>query len=172
MWYEHPSIYGSPYSPQWSRWESSLSISHFLSVKFVWEQNRKERLTFFSSCCYFPVGLLGLKMCIFALDVFLGVLLVLVPCRCLGCPPGCECFAVTHTVKCVSRSLLRVPPNIPGHARTVVITGNNIHQIGADSFTEPENVTNIILSNNRWECQCCLFLGYAYEPRLTLLMYT
>uniref|UniRef100_A0A3Q3BD58 Trophoblast glycoprotein 1a n=1 Tax=Kryptolebias marmoratus TaxID=37003 RepID=A0A3Q3BD58_KRYMA len=88
-------------------------------------------------------------MCIFALFVFCGVLLVRAPCWCLGCPLGCECFAVTHTVKCVSKSLLRVPQHVPGYARTVIITGNNIHQIRADSFTEPENVTNIILSNNR-----------------------
>lgn len=123
---------------------------NFLIIKFVREQ--KKRLTFFSDR-YFPVSLFRLRMCIFAFGAFLGVLLVFVPCLCSGCPPGCECFAVTHTVKCVSRSLLSAPQNIPGHARTVVITGNNIHQIGADSFIEPENVTNIILSNNRWECQ-------------------
>ncbi|KAF7226040.1 trophoblast glycoprotein [Nothobranchius furzeri] len=87
-------------------------------------------------------------MCIFATRLFLGVLFC-APYQCSGCPLGCECFAVTHTVKCVSKSLLRVPQNIPGYARTVVITGNNIHQIGAESFSELENVTNVILSNNR-----------------------
>lgn len=88
-------------------------------------------------------------MCVFALGVFWGFLLLCAPCQCLECPFGCECFALTRTVKCVSKALLTVPPNIPGYARTVVITGNNIHQIGPDSFKELENVTNIILSNNR-----------------------
>uniref|UniRef100_A0A672ZN87 Trophoblast glycoprotein-like n=1 Tax=Sphaeramia orbicularis TaxID=375764 RepID=A0A672ZN87_9TELE len=74
-----------------------------------------------------------LKMCIF----------------CLECPFGCECFAITRTVKCVSKDLYTVPQSIPGYARTVIITGNNIQRIGPESFTELENVTNIILSNNR-----------------------
>lgn len=87
-------------------------------------------------------------MCVFAVRVFLGILLC-AQYRCLGCPLGCECFAVTRTVKCVSKDLLAVPQSIPGYARTVIITGNNINQIGPDSFTELENVTNIILSNNR-----------------------
>lgn len=87
-------------------------------------------------------------MCVFALRVFLGILLC-APHQCLECPVGCECFAVTRTVKCVSKDLLTVPQSAPGYARTVVITGNNMHQIAADSFTEMENVTNIILSNNR-----------------------
>ncbi|XP_023275469.1 trophoblast glycoprotein-like [Seriola lalandi dorsalis] len=87
-------------------------------------------------------------MCIFAVRVFLGILLC-APYQCLECPFGCECFAVTRTVKCVSKDLLTVPQSVPGYARTVIITGNNIHQIAPDSFTEMENVTNIILSNNR-----------------------
>ncbi|XP_072250676.1 trophoblast glycoprotein-like [Leuresthes tenuis] len=87
-------------------------------------------------------------MCIFAVLVFLGVLFF-APYRCLECPFGCECFAVTRTVKCVSKALLNVPQDIPGYARTIIITGNDIHQIGPDSFTELGNVTNIILSNNR-----------------------
>ncbi|XP_044063921.1 trophoblast glycoprotein-like isoform X2 [Siniperca chuatsi] len=87
-------------------------------------------------------------MFVFAVRVFLGILLC-APYQCLECPFGCEYFAVTRTVKCVSKDLLTVPHSIPGHARTVIITGNNIHQIGPDSFTELENVTNIILSNNR-----------------------
>lgn len=90
----------------------------------------------------------NLEMCVFALCVFLGILLC-APHQCLECPVGCECFAVTRTVKCVSKDLLTVPQSAPGYARTVVITGNNMHQIAADSFTEMENVTNIILSNNR-----------------------
>ncbi|XP_070823154.1 trophoblast glycoprotein-like [Chaetodon trifascialis] len=87
-------------------------------------------------------------MYVFAARVFLGVLLC-APYQCLECPFGCECFAVTRTVKCVSKDLLTVPQSIPGYARTVIITGNNIHQIGPDCFAELENVTNIILSNNR-----------------------
>ncbi|XP_044216267.1 trophoblast glycoprotein-like [Thunnus albacares] len=88
-------------------------------------------------------------MCISAVrSVFLGVLLY-APYQCLECPFGCKCFAVTRTVKCVSKDLLTVPQLIPGYAKTFIITGNNIHQIGPDSFTELENVTNIILSNNR-----------------------
>lgn len=87
-------------------------------------------------------------MCIFVMNVFLGILLC-TPYQCLECPFGCECFVVTRTVKCVSKDLLTVPQNIPGYVRTVIITGNNIQQIGPDSFTELENVTNIILSNNR-----------------------
>ncbi|XP_034729603.1 trophoblast glycoprotein-like [Etheostoma cragini] len=84
----------------------------------------------------------------FAVRVFLGILLC-APYQCLECPFGCECFAVTCTVKCVSKDLLTVPQSIPGYAKTVIITGNNIHWIGPHSFTELENVTNIILSNNR-----------------------
>ncbi|KAK7926253.1 hypothetical protein WMY93_008563 [Mugilogobius chulae] len=38
---------------------------------------------------------------------------------------------------------------IPGYARTIVITGNNLQQIESDSFTDLDNVTNIILGNNR-----------------------
>ncbi|XP_008292348.1 trophoblast glycoprotein-like [Stegastes partitus] len=87
-------------------------------------------------------------MCIFPVLAFLGIFLC-APHQCSECPSGCECFAVTRTVKCVSKALLSVPQNIPGYARTVIITGNNIHQIGPGSFTELENVTNIILSNNR-----------------------
>ncbi|KAM9353453.1 trophoblast glycoprotein-like [Symphorus nematophorus] len=88
-------------------------------------------------------------MCVFPLRVFLGVLLC-ASYRCLEeCSSGCECFAVTRTVKCVSKDLLTMPQSIPGYARTVIITGNNIHHIGPDSFAELENVTNIILSNNR-----------------------
>ncbi|XP_078109454.1 trophoblast glycoprotein-like [Sander vitreus] len=87
-------------------------------------------------------------MCAFAVRVFLGILLC-APYHCLECPFGCECFAVTRTVKCVSKDLLTVPQSIPGYAKTVIITGNNIHRIGPHSFTELENVTNIILSNNR-----------------------
>ncbi|XP_032374138.1 trophoblast glycoprotein-like [Etheostoma spectabile] len=87
-------------------------------------------------------------MCAFAVRVFLGILLC-APYQCWECPLGCECFAVTCTVKCVSKDLLTVPQSIPGYAKTVIITGNNIHWIGPHSFTELENVTNIILSNNR-----------------------
>uniref|UniRef100_A0A8C2XJE5 Trophoblast glycoprotein 1a n=1 Tax=Cyclopterus lumpus TaxID=8103 RepID=A0A8C2XJE5_CYCLU len=87
-------------------------------------------------------------MWIFAVRVFLGILLC-ASYQCLECPFGCECFAVTRTVKCVSEDLLAVPQSTPGYAKTVIITGNNIHQVGPESFTEMENVTNIILSNNR-----------------------
>ncbi|XP_054898150.1 trophoblast glycoprotein-like [Poeciliopsis prolifica] len=88
-------------------------------------------------------------MCLLAACVFLGVVLLLAAYQCSACPLGCECCAVTHTVKCVSKDLLVVPQNIPGYTRSVVITGNNIHQVGPDSFTELQNVTNVILSNNR-----------------------
>ncbi|XP_068999240.1 trophoblast glycoprotein-like [Embiotoca jacksoni] len=87
-------------------------------------------------------------MCVFALLVFLGIICC-APYQCLECPSGCECFAATRTVKCVSTALLTVPQDIPVNARTVIVTGNNIQHIGPDSFTELENVTNIILSNNR-----------------------
>ncbi|KAM3873413.1 trophoblast glycoprotein-like [Diretmus argenteus] len=87
-------------------------------------------------------------MCIFAIRVFLGILLC-TPYHCLECPVGCECFAVTRIVKCVSKDLHAVPQSIPGYARTVIITGNSIHRIGPDSFTGLENATNIILSSNR-----------------------
>ncbi|XP_068426791.1 trophoblast glycoprotein-like [Clinocottus analis] len=87
-------------------------------------------------------------MWVFAVRVFLGILLCAHH-QCLECPFGCECFAVTRTVQCVSEDLLAVPQGIPGYSKTVIITGNNINQIGPESFTEMENVTNIILSNNR-----------------------
>ncbi|KAM9852147.1 trophoblast glycoprotein-like [Aulostomus maculatus] len=86
-------------------------------------------------------------MCVSAVRVLLGILLC-AQYQCLDCPLGCECFAITRSVKCVSKDLLTVPQNIPGYVRTVIITGNNIHGVGSDSFTELENVTNIILSNN------------------------
>lgn len=87
-------------------------------------------------------------MRVFASRVFLGILLC-APHQCSVCPSGCECFTVTRTVNCVSKDLLAVPQSVPGYARTVIITGNNIHQIGPDSFPALENVTNISLSNNR-----------------------
>ncbi|KAM8869540.1 trophoblast glycoprotein-like [Spinachia spinachia] len=87
-------------------------------------------------------------MCFFAFGVFWGILLC-APYQCLECPFDCECFALTRTVKCVSKEILTVPQSIPGYAQAVIITGRNIHQIGPDSFTKMENVTNIILSNNR-----------------------
>lgn len=87
-------------------------------------------------------------MCVFAVRVFLGFLLCS-PYQCLDCPFACECFAITRILKCVSKDLHMVPQRIPEYTRTVIITGNNIHQIAPDSFTELENVTNIILSNNR-----------------------
>lgn len=104
-------------------------------------------------------------MWVFAVRVFLEILLSS-PYQCLECPFGCECFAVTRTVKCVSEDLLAVPQSTPGYAKTVIITGNNIHQVGPESFTEMENVTNIILSNNRWECQCVVFSFIYIEPYL------
>lgn len=88
-------------------------------------------------------------MCILAACVFLGGVLFITPYQCFECPFGCECFAVTHTVKCVSKDLLTVPQNIPRFTRNVVITGNNIRKIGPHSFTELQNVTNVILSKNR-----------------------
>ncbi|XP_034083638.1 trophoblast glycoprotein-like [Gymnodraco acuticeps] len=88
-------------------------------------------------------------MCVFAVRLFLGVLFCAPRSQCLVCPFGCECFAVSHTVKCVSKDLLTVPQSIPGYAKTVIIAGNNILHIGPDSFVELENVSNIILSNNR-----------------------
>uniref|UniRef100_A0A3P9JV63 Trophoblast glycoprotein-like n=1 Tax=Oryzias latipes TaxID=8090 RepID=A0A3P9JV63_ORYLA len=87
-------------------------------------------------------------MCVFAVFVFWG-LLFFTPHQLSGCPLSCECFAVSSTVKCVSKSLLTVPKNIPGYARTLIFTGNHLHQIGPDSFKKLTNVTNIILSNNR-----------------------
>ncbi|XP_067366995.1 trophoblast glycoprotein-like [Channa argus] len=87
-------------------------------------------------------------MCIFVVRVFVGILLC-TPFQCVECPFGCECFAVTHTVKCLSKDLLTVPQSISGYTRTLIITGNNIHQIAPDLFTKLENVTNINLSNNR-----------------------
>ncbi|XP_020792846.2 trophoblast glycoprotein-like [Boleophthalmus pectinirostris] len=88
-----------------------------------------------------------LKMYIFVLFVFLGILLC-GPGQCLECPLGCECFALTRAVKCVSADLSILPRNIPGYARTIIITGNNLQRIESDSFTELDNVTNIILNNN------------------------
>ncbi|CAJ1061550.1 trophoblast glycoprotein-like [Xyrichtys novacula] len=87
-------------------------------------------------------------MCVFTFLVFLGILLC-APYQCSGCPLGCECFSVTRTVKCVSTDLHTVPQSIPGYSKTVIVTGNDINQIGPDSFSDLENVTNIILSNNR-----------------------
>ncbi|XP_010883698.1 trophoblast glycoprotein-like [Esox lucius] len=71
------------------------------------------------------------------------------PRQCMGCPSGCECYATTRTVKCVSRDLRAIPQGIPGYARNVIITGNDIFRIGPETFNELENVTNMILSNNR-----------------------
>ncbi|XP_061807617.1 trophoblast glycoprotein-like [Nerophis lumbriciformis] len=87
-------------------------------------------------------------MCNPALYVLLG-LLFYAQYRCWECPGSCECFAVTRTVKCIFEDLPSVPQKgIPGYARTLIITGNNIYRIGADSFAELENVSNVMLSNN------------------------
>uniref|UniRef100_A0A3B3ZBD8 LRRCT domain-containing protein n=1 Tax=Periophthalmus magnuspinnatus TaxID=409849 RepID=A0A3B3ZBD8_9GOBI len=86
-------------------------------------------------------------MYVFVFFVFLGILLC-GPGQCLDCPLGCECFALTRTVKCISADLLTLPRSIPGYARTIIITGNNLQRIESDSFTELDNVTNIILNNN------------------------
>ncbi|XP_076016941.1 trophoblast glycoprotein-like [Genypterus blacodes] len=90
----------------------------------------------------------SVEMCVLAISVFLGLVLC-APCQCLECPLGCECFAATRTVMCVSKDLLTVPQSAPPYARTVVITGNDIRRVGPESFIELENVTNVILSNNR-----------------------
>ncbi|XP_077455480.1 trophoblast glycoprotein-like [Stigmatopora argus] len=86
-------------------------------------------------------------MCISTVFVLLG-LLFCAQSPCSACPGGCECFAVTHTLKCVSKNLLMVPQIIPGYTKTVIVTGNTIQRIGPDSFTELENVSHVILSNN------------------------
>ncbi|XP_077384414.1 trophoblast glycoprotein-like [Festucalex cinctus] len=86
-------------------------------------------------------------MCISAVWMLLG-LLFCAHSQCSECPGGCECFAVTRTVKCVSKDLLMVPQIIPGYAKTVIITGNTIPRIGPDSFTELANVSNVILRDN------------------------
>ncbi|XP_028327589.1 trophoblast glycoprotein-like [Gouania willdenowi] len=87
-------------------------------------------------------------MVVFALCVFWGFLFS-TPGQCSVCPPGCECFEVTQTLECVSSDLHLVPQDIPGYVRTAIITGNNIHQIGPNSFAQQENVTNLVLNNNR-----------------------
>ncbi|XP_056142896.1 trophoblast glycoprotein-like [Lampris incognitus] len=86
-------------------------------------------------------------MYFFVIHVFLGVLLC-APYQCTECPFGCECFAATRTVKCIRKDLRTMPQRIPGYARTVIVTGNKIYGIGPGSFTELENVTNLVLSNN------------------------
>ncbi|CAL8248202.1 unnamed protein product [Lota lota] len=85
-------------------------------------------------------------MCMFT---FCVLLFFVAPYQCMKCPFGCTCFAATNTVKCVSKELRAVPLGIPEYARTLIVTGNNIQQVGPDSFPELENVTNICLSNNR-----------------------
>ncbi|XP_059909229.1 trophoblast glycoprotein-like [Gadus macrocephalus] len=89
-------------------------------------------------------GHIGVRMCTFFLLFFFVTLN-----QCMQCHFGCTCFAATNTVRCVSKDLRAVPLSIPGYARTLIVTGNNIPQIGPDSFPELENVTNICLSNNR-----------------------
>lgn len=81
--------------------------------------------------------------------LFWGGILLCAPSRCLDCPAGCQCFAANRLVKCVSKDLTAVPQSIPGYARTVIITGNDIRQVGPESFAELQNVTNLVLSNNR-----------------------
>jgi len=85
-------------------------------------------------------------MLVFLLPVFL---FFPAPSACLECPPGCRCSAATSTVECVSTDLHSVPLSLPGYARTLLITGNHIHQLGLHSFPQLENVTNVCLSNNR-----------------------
>ncbi|XP_061676699.1 trophoblast glycoprotein-like [Syngnathoides biaculeatus] len=86
-------------------------------------------------------------MCISAVRVLLG-LLFCARSQCSECPGGCECFAVTRAVKCVSKDLRTVPAIFPGYAKTVVITGNAIDKIGPDSFKGLGNVSDVVLSNN------------------------
>ncbi|KAJ3598330.1 hypothetical protein NHX12_001841 [Muraenolepis orangiensis] len=85
-------------------------------------------------------------MHMFAFCVFLSFLALF---QCTECPLGCQCSAATNTVRCVSKDLRSVPLSIPGYARTLVVTGNHIHRIGAGSFPELENLTNVCLSDNR-----------------------
>lgn len=66
-----------------------------------------------------------------------------------SCPPPCECSEAAHTVKCVSRELRDIPGGIPGYARNLFITGNQLSRIGPGSFRGLENVTTLSLSNNR-----------------------
>lgn len=87
-------------------------------------------------------------MCVFALRVFLGILLC-APCPCSSeCPAGCECSAAARAVRCVSADLGAVPRGVPGYARTVVVTGDRIRQIGPGSLAGLANVTDVGLSNN------------------------
>lgn len=65
------------------------------------------------------------------------------------CPPRCECSEAAHTVKCVGKELRSVPSGIPGYARNLFITGNQIRRIGPEAFQGLDNVTNLSLSNNR-----------------------
>ncbi|XP_067281447.1 trophoblast glycoprotein a [Pseudorasbora parva] len=65
------------------------------------------------------------------------------------CPAGCECSEAALTVKCVSKDLRHIPTGIPSYTRNLFIIGNNISQIGPESFQALDNVTNLSLSNNR-----------------------
>lgn len=169
-WYELPSVCGNLYSQSGADEEGLNALLCSISLvcedkSWIWLINLHGNKVYSAVEIYlFLLLLIGynLEMCISAVcSVFLGILLY-TPCQCSACPFGCECFAVTRTVKCVSKDLLMVPQIIPGYAKTVIVTGNNIHQIGPDSFTELENVTNIILSNNRWECHCLFFVSFMY----------
>ncbi|XP_036414332.1 trophoblast glycoprotein-like [Colossoma macropomum] len=79
--------------------------------------------------------------------LLLCVLLCVCAC-CAECVAGCECVKDTHTVRCVSASLSCVPPTLPKNTLSLVIRGDQIHQIHQNSFSGAENVSTLELTND------------------------
>uniref|UniRef100_A0A8C8BP10 Trophoblast glycoprotein n=1 Tax=Otus sunia TaxID=257818 RepID=A0A8C8BP10_9STRI len=51
-----------------------------------------------------------------------------------ACPAPCECSEPAKTVKCVSKNLTAVPPDLPPYVRTLFLTGNRLARLPAGAF--------------------------------------
>uniref|UniRef100_A0A3B4DDX3 LRRCT domain-containing protein n=1 Tax=Pygocentrus nattereri TaxID=42514 RepID=A0A3B4DDX3_PYGNA len=67
---------------------------------------------------------------------------------CAECAVGCQCMEDTHSVRCVSASLSRIPPALPKNTLSLVIRGDQIHQIHQNCFNGMENISTLELTNN------------------------
>ena len=66
---------------------------------------------------------------------------------CDGCPDVCLC--ATQTVKCQNRDLDSIPQPLPDNTKSLFVTGNNITNIGVESFpTRLELLTDLYLNGN------------------------
>ncbi|NXR13702.1 TPBG protein, partial [Semnornis frantzii] len=51
-----------------------------------------------------------------------------------SCPVPCECSEAAKTVKCVSKNLTAVPPNLPSYVRNLFISGSRLGRLPPGAF--------------------------------------